>query len=294
MVSTCAPPRSMRAFPWSKNRQHPLEVVAPPPAQPRDLHDVAPVVDARDKRMAGVDLGSGAPLRRPRTHVQHRLVRQPEVVAQQVDGDDGRGLAPPRGMLDHVGGAAQLLAEVRPETLDDRRRVGLLDLDEHLPLAAPGGAHAGREVHAEQGERRLHGVAFCPPLPLARGRQLLWTQFQRFDVEPGDTADEEPRRPIVLHQVLEGRVVDRVGDLHTTISTAPSAARQLADAGCILNRWSAPESGYPNPILSYPPLSARSSRRASSSSMSAGQPQAAATAASSAAWASASHCGRAL
>ena len=85
-----------------------------------------------------------------------------------------------------LAGAAQLLAEVGAEAFHDRGRVGLLDLDEHLPLAAAGAAHAGREVHAEQGEGCLHGLAIVSGRSVSGDRQLLRAQLQRLDVEPGD------------------------------------------------------------------------------------------------------------
>ena len=54
-------------------------------------------------------------------------------------------------------------------------------------------------------------------------RSWLGAQLERLDLHVGDAADEQPRRAVVLHEVLERGVVDGVGDLHAARSTRRGA-----------------------------------------------------------------------
>ena len=202
--------------PLVEDRQESRQLVLAVPAQSRNLHDVRAVVDPLHERMTGVEHPPGATLRHPRAHVEHRLVRQPQVVAQQVDGHQRHRLGAPAPVGDDVAPARVLLAQVAPEALHHRRRLRLPDLDEHLPGTPVGGAHPGREVHAKQRQR---GRRIGRDAPVTRGRHLLGAHRERLHVELGDLADEQPRGLLVVEEVLEDRVVDGVGDFHAVHST---------------------------------------------------------------------------
>ena len=107
-----------------------------------------------------------------------------------------------------------LLAQVAPEALDHDRRARLPDLDQHLSLVAVLGAHAGREVHAQQRQRHLvlRGLrgAVHGGLPRADG--------ERLHRQAGDPADQQADDTVVPQQVLEHQVADRLGDLHATLN----------------------------------------------------------------------------
>ena len=130
----------------------------------------------------------------------------------------------PDGWVRMLSPAPDLLAEVAPEALDHRRRVGLLDLDQHLPLAAVLGLHAGREVHAQQGQRQV----VRGEVRGAGHDGLLRADGERLHRHAGDPADQQAGDAVVLHQVLEDHVVDGIGDVHAGIEAAVRAAGQLA------------------------------------------------------------------
>jgi len=118
--------------------------------------------------------------------------------------------------------AADLLAQVAPEALDHGRRVGFLDLDQHLPLTAVGDLHAGREVHAQQRQRQVVLRVFGG----AAYGGLLRADGERLHRQAGDPADQQAGDAVVLHQVLEHHVVDGVGDVHAGIEPAVRAVGQ--------------------------------------------------------------------
>ena len=69
-----------------EDRQHPLQLVPPPARQARYLDDVAAVMDALHQRVARLQLPPRAPLGHSRADVDHRLVRQAQVVAHEGTG----------------------------------------------------------------------------------------------------------------------------------------------------------------------------------------------------------------
>ena len=180
-------------------------------------------MDPFHQLMPRLQLPPRAPLRHPRAHVDHRFLRQSiQRIPQQVDGHDRHRLRAPRRMRDDVVPAAHLLPQVAPKALDHRRRVGLLDLDQHLPFPAVRTPHPRREVHPQQRQRHL------PPggVGSALHHGLLRTDAQRLHLQAGDPADQQARHLSVLHQVLEHHVVDRVGHIHPRIAPAAPRARQ--------------------------------------------------------------------
>ena len=124
--------------------------------------------------------------------------------------------------------AADLLAQVAPEALDDGGGAGLLNLDQHLPLVAVGGAHAGREVHAQQGQRQAVLRVFGG----AGHGGLLRADGDRLHLQAGDPGDQQAGDALVLHQVLEHHVIDGVGDVHAGIEPALRATGQSPAHTC--------------------------------------------------------------
>ena len=162
---------------------------------------------------------TGAPLPRLRADVDDRLVRQAEVVAEQVDGHDRHGAAV--GPAEQAVAGRELLAEVAPEAPDHRRRLRLLHLDQHLAQAPVHGSHPSGEVHADDRQRQAIVAG-----AIARDRPLLRPEFERLHVEARDLSHQQPGDPVALHQVLEDDVVDGVGDFHAQHSTSPRRWRQ--------------------------------------------------------------------
>lgn len=165
------------------------------------------VVHPRDERMARVELPARPALRHARGYVHHRLVRQPRRVAQEVHRDDGENPVPRTAVGTH-----EVLAEIAPEAPDHRRRRRLLDLDQNLPRAAVRRSYPGREIETQKRQRR--SLAGVPSGGRAAHRRFLGPHFEFRHVEAGDLAGQQPRGAVVLQQILEDHVVDRIGDAH--------------------------------------------------------------------------------
>ena len=134
-------------------------------------------------------------------YVEHRFLNVPDLVAQQIDGHHRQGIAPLHifriGILN-----TKILSE--PQCLGFEPR--LLQLYQDQTLSAVVLAHCGTKVNAEYRQQ----VA------------LLVGVFMRTHFHPDDILTQQGREnrtgdSLILHQVFEHNVVNRVSYYHTFV-----------------------------------------------------------------------------
>ena len=163
------------------------------------LHDDAVVGQTVDKRV-GQSFGHlpVVIVVRVAAHVEHRFLDVANLMAQQVDGHHGDGIALP-AVGYHVGRigilGTQILAEAQGLGLDPR----FLQLYEHQVLRAVGLANRRAEVDAEDGESVAPDVGV-----------LVTSGFDVHYVLLQEGRKERSGYAFVLHQILKHAVVDGI------------------------------------------------------------------------------------
>ena len=184
-----------------KNTQHAVQPVAGTHMQPRNLHNDTVVGQAVHKRI-------GQPLCHHLTvvvvrlsaHIQHGFLDVAYLVSQQIDRHHRNGVGTAAFRL-HIGLVGILCPEVLTEAQCLRWKPCLLQFYQYQVLRTVILAHCGAKVDAEDGE------AFAPDVGVFVAALLhLHHLFLQQSREDG------LRDALVLKQILENDVVDRIGN----------------------------------------------------------------------------------
>ena len=130
--------------------------------------------------------------------VEHRLVDVANTVSQQIDGHHGQGML---ATLQHVVGIVVLYTKILAETQRLSLKPCLLQLNQNELLRPVVESYAGTEVYAQH----RNGVALVVNILMGTYLHLYGVFFQQ-------CRQDGTRNALILHQVLEHHVVDRVGN----------------------------------------------------------------------------------
>ena len=169
--------------------------------QPGDLHDDAVVSQTVHKRI-------GKPLchnlavvvvRLP-AHIQHRFLDVAYLVTQQIDRHHRDGVGTATFRL-HVGLVGILCPEILAEAQRLRRQPCLLQFYQYQVLRTVTLTHCGAKVDAEDGE------TFAPDIGV-----LVAALLHLHHLLLQQSREDGLRDALVLKQILENDVVDRIGN----------------------------------------------------------------------------------
>ena len=184
-----------------ENAQQPLQPVMDVSMQQGNLNDDTAVRQALHKGVRHA-FGHGLVIvvHGMVVDVEDRLLDVAHTMAKQIDGDHRHGVL---AVIGHVTRVLILQSEILAEAQRLCLHPRLLQLNEHQVLTAVGLAHRGAEVNAQHGQARALVVD-----------KLMGAHLDVHDVLLEQGREDRPGDALVLHQVFEHHVIDRVGNAY--------------------------------------------------------------------------------